>query len=84
MRKISLYEAMNIEHMMEKGATVADIATMYDTTEDVISAIVTLSDNDLLPNHKKDMYLDVYLCADLLDKHKVVAPKKSRKSGGNE
>ena len=84
MRKISLYEAMNIEHMMEKGATVADVATMYDTTEDVISAIVTLSDNDLLPNHKKDMYLDVYLCADLLDKHKVVAPKKSRKSGGNE
>ena len=84
MRKISLYEAMNIEHMMRKGATVVDIAAMYETTEDVVSSIVTLGDNDLLPNHKKDMYLDVYMCADLLDKHKVVAPKKTRKSGGNE
>ena len=83
MRKISLYEAMNIEHMMRKGATVANIAAMYETTEEVINSIITLGDNDLLPNHKKDMYLDVYMCADLLDKHKVVAPKKARKSGGN-
>lgn len=83
MRKISLYEAMNIEHMMRKGATVANIAAMYETTEEVINSIITLGDNELLPSHKKDTYLDVYLCADLLDKHKVVAPKKARKSGGN-
>lgn len=72
-RKLSLYEIMNIENMVEQGATVEVVSEMYETTPDIINSmlIMSASNLNLFPQHKKDQYLDTYVCDDLLKEYNV-------------